>query len=124
MERSRQLKESHLLFKSIVSSSEIKQWAMFLFLSSNENKNTLVRFIVVEWKKENYRLTIGSKSIFVTDGEKVFKINEDTVIAIPKLQSKREEADTRMMLHAQHASQHFQKILISSPDTDVFVICL
>ena len=66
--------------KSIVSSSEIKQWAMFL--SSNENKNALVRFIVGVCKKENYRLTIGSKSIFVTDGEKVFKINEDTVIAI------------------------------------------
>ena len=29
-----------------------------------------------------------------------------------------------MMLHTQHASQHFQKIFISSPDTDVFVICL
>ena len=122
VERSRGSKGSHLLFKSTVSSSEIKQWAMLL--SSSENKNTLVRFTVAEWKKENYRLTIGSKSIFVTDGEKVFKINEDTVIAIPKLQSKREEADTRMMLHAQHASQHFQKILISSPDTDVFIICL
>ena len=122
VERSRRSKGSYFLFKSIVSSSEIKQWAMFL--SSNENKNALVRFIVGVCKKENYRLTIGSKSIFVTDGEKVFKINEDTVIAIPKLQSKREEADTRMMLHAQHASQHFQKILISSPDTDVFIICL
>ena len=122
VERSRGSKGSHLLFKSTVSSSEIKQWAMLL--SSSENKNALVRFTVAEWKKENYRLTIGCKSIFVTDGEKVFKINEDTVIAIPKLQSKREEADTRMMLHAQHASQHFQKILISSPDTYVFVICL
>ena len=121
MERSRRSKGSHLLFKSIVSSSEIKQRAMFL--PYNENKNALVRFIVAEWKKENYRLTIGSKSIFVTDGE-VFKIKEDTVIAIPELKSNHEVADTRLMLHAQHASQHFQRILISSPDTDVFVICL
>ena len=29
-----------------------------------------------------------------------------------------------MLLHAQHASQQYQKILISSPDTDVFIICL
>ena len=93
-------------------------------MSSNENKNALFRFIVAEWKKENYRLTIGSKSIFVTDGEKVFKINEDAVIAIPELESNHEDADTRMMLHAQHASQHFQKILISIPETNVFIICL
>ena len=121
VERSRRSKGSHLLFKSIVSSSEIKQRP--IFLPYNENKNALARFIVAEWKKENYRLTIGSKSIFVTDGE-VFKIKEDTVIAIPELKSNHEVADTRMMLHAQHASQHFQRILISSPDTDVLVICL
>ena len=104
VERSRRSKGNHLLFKSIISSSEIKQWVMFL--SSNENKNGLVRFAVAEWKKENHRLTIGSKSIFVTDGEKDFKINEDTVIAIPELESNHEKADTRMMLHSQHASQH------------------
>ena len=32
-----------------------------MFLSSSENKNALVKFIVAEWKKEYYRLTIGSK---------------------------------------------------------------
>ena len=58
-----------------------------MFLSSSENKNALVKFIVAEWKKEYYRLTIGSKSIFVTDREKIFKINEDTFIAIPELES-------------------------------------
>ena len=35
-------------------------------------------------------MTIGSKSIFVTDGE-VFEINEDTVITIPELESNHEE---------------------------------
>ena len=29
-----------------------------------------------------------------------------------------------MMFHAQHTNQYFQKILISNPDTDVFIICL
>ena len=60
VERSRQSQRSHLLFKLIISSSEIKQWAMFF--SSNENKNALVRFIVAEWKKKNYRLPIGSRA--------------------------------------------------------------
>ena len=102
VERSRRPKGSHILFISIVSSSEIKQWAMFL--SSNENKNALVGFIVA-------------------DGE-IFKIYEDNVIAIPELESNNEEADTRIMLHAQHVSQDFPKNLVLSPDTDVFIICL
>ena len=88
VERCRRSIRCHNLFKLIGSSSEIKQCA--IFLSSDENKNALVRFIVAEWKKENYRLTIGSKSIFVTDGE-VFEINEDTVITIPELESNHEE---------------------------------
>ena len=46
VERSRRPKGSHILFISIASSSEIKQWAMFL--SSNENKNALVGFIVAD----------------------------------------------------------------------------
>ena len=57
------------------------------------------------------------------DGE-IFKIYEDNVIAIPELESNHEEADTRIKLHVQHASQDFQKILVLSPDTDVFIICL
>ena len=69
-------------------------------------------------------MTIGSKNIFVTHGEKVFKVNEDIVIAIPELDSNHEEADTRIILHTQHANQHFQRILISSPNTDVFINCI
>ena len=51
------------------------------------------------------------------------RIKKDTVNTIPKLKSNHKEADTTMF-HTQHASQHFQKILISSPHTDVFIICL
>ena len=57
------------------------------------------------------------------DGE-IFKIYKDNVIAIPELESNNEEADTRIMLHAQHVSQDFPKNLVLSPDTDVFIICL
>ena len=39
-------------------------------------------------------------------------------------QSNHEEADTRMLLHAKHASLTYPKVLISSPDTDVFIIFL
>ena len=33
-----------------------------------------------------------------------------------------EEADTRMLLDASHASQSYENVLIKSPDTDVFII--
>ena len=48
IERSRRSR-GELVFKRIVASAEIKQWGSFL--SSNENKNSLVTFIVPEWKK-------------------------------------------------------------------------
>lgn len=42
---------------------------------------------------------------------------------VPELCSNHEEADTRMLLHAQHASTNgFEKVFIKSLDTDVEVI--
>ena len=41
-----------------------------------------------------------------------------------QLQSNHEEADTQMLLHAKKASLTYPKVLISSPDTDVFIVCL
>ena len=38
--------------------------------------------------------------------------------------SDHEEADTRMILHAQHASLDNGRIIIHSPDTDVAVLCI
>ena len=34
------------------------------------------------------------------------------------------KADTRLLLHAKHASQTYENIVISTPDTDVFMIAL
>lgn len=39
------------------------------------------------------------------------------------LLSDHEEADTRLLLHAQHASHDYGRIVIHSPDTDVAVLC-
>ena len=46
------------------------------------------------------------------------------MILLPILDSDHEEADTRMLLHANHASHDYQSIVISTPDTDVFMITL
>ena len=110
------------MFKKIIATAEIKQWGSFL--SSNENKNALVEFIVTQWKKPEFRAKIGQKPFYVTNGSNVVKTNERETCEEIELQSNHEEADTRMLLHAKHASASYSKILISSPDTDVFIIRL
>ena len=121
IERSRR-SAGNLLFQSIVSSTAIKQWG--LFLPSGKNKNSLVKIICNEWGKEEYRNKIGQKDLFVTDGVEVIKLSSTAITTIQELNSNHEEADTRMVLHANHASSDSNLIGISSPDTDVFVICL
>ena len=70
--RSKRSKGNDILLKLIFSLSEIKQWGMFS--SSNEKKTCLSGFFC-RVEKQNCRFTIGHKSIFVTDGENVFRIN-------------------------------------------------
>lgn len=42
-----------------------------------------------------------------------------------ELASNHEEADTRMLLHAKHAGACTKgKIILKTPDTDVFVLCI
>ena len=43
---------------------------------------------------------------------------------VPELNSNHEEADTRLILHAQHACITHSKVTIRSPDTDVFILML
>ena len=83
-----------------------------------------MEFIVSQWQKPEYHVKIGQKPFYVTNRADVFKINETEICQELELQSNHEEADTRMLFHAEHASTNYSKILISSPDTDVFIICL
>lgn len=43
---------------------------------------------------------------------------------VPELACDHEEADTRLLLHAKHAGQHFSSVILRSPDTDVAIISL
>ena len=106
------------MFKTAV----IKQCS--LFLSCNSNKNALTAFAVSEWKKEKYRLLTAGKCVYVMNSENVFKINHDSVSLVENLKSIYEEAETRMILHAKHSSNSYDRILIASPDTALFVLCV
>ena len=105
----------------MVSSAAIKQWP---FLSCNDNKNALIVLVVSEWKKEKYRPLIEGKCVYGMDGGNFFKINHAFVSLVENLKSNHEEADTRMILYAKHTSNSYNRILITTPDTKVFVLCV
>ena len=119
VERNRR-SQGELAFNRILPNSEIKQWN--LLLSSNTNKNKLIEFIVNEWKNLGHLL--GQKVLYMTSGIDVFRITADETQLVQELQSNHQEADTRMLLQARHTSMSCDKIIVSSPDTDVFIIML
>ena len=43
-------------------------------------------------------------------------------VTLSDLEANHEEADTRLLFHAKHASQPDNRIIIYSPDTDVLVL--
>ncbi len=43
---------------------------------------------------------------------------------VSSLQSNHEEADTRLLLHAKHATATYDRVIIKSPDTDVFILSI
>ena len=43
---------------------------------------------------------------------------------VPELESDHEEADTRLLLHSKHAAESYDHIIVKTPDTDVFVLCI
>ena len=77
---------------------------------------------------QRFAKKIGERTLFVTHGESCSKISVDAQGSISsstvlELRSNQEEADTRVFLHALHASDAaHQQILIKSSDTDVEVL--
>ena len=43
---------------------------------------------------------------------------------VPQLECDHEEADTRLLLHYKAAADTHHRIIIKTPDTDVFVLCI
>ena len=95
------------------------------FLSNPQNKKQLIGFINEEWKKEKFRQRLNWITLLVTSEETCTEICEDGVRPREDLKSTQEEADTRLLLHALHAARNgYRSVVISSEDTDVFILCL
>ena len=66
-----------------------------------------------------------NQHVYVSGGidEKALKVSNDVVHIIEQLRSNHEEADTRMLLHVAYQARHNAKrVIVVSPDTDVFVL--
>ena len=63
--------------------------------------------------------------LVVTCGEKCWKITRCETSVVDELQSSEEEADTRILLQAKHASDHgYKSVIVVSEDTNVYVLCI
>ena len=102
-----------------------RQWKKFM--SSGENKEELMKFIFNCWRKEDPRMLRGIE-VFLTHEEYCHRLYDSNgkmmCLGVEELYCDHEEADTRMIAHATHASQCYPTVIIKSPDTDVFVIAL
>ena len=82
-------------------------------MASSSNKQEIVKFLGSEWKKETYRSQLNGKRFYFTEGTECWKITADEVKTISTLRCSHEEADTRMVLHAE-----FSEALIVDTDDD------
>ena len=125
-ERSKRGREGQVLFA--ISSREQpcpRQWKKFM--SNGTNKTRLMHNLVSEWSTRKYAEKIGARTLYVTHGNNCTKIEVVDGTTVPsvasQLCSNQEEADTRMFLHAHHASScGHTSVAIRSSDTDVEVL--
>ena len=100
------------------------------FLSDGVNKVDLVKFFLNDWSDpERFKAVIAEKVIFVTVESECHRIEVVDNMVISRrevsLCSNQEEADTKMFLCCQHASQFHDgetNVCISTVDSDVVVL--
>ena len=105
-----------------------KQWKKFL--SSGENKESLLEFFIKHWKSYKSCQFAYVSVLYATSKDKCYTYHPNRngndpvrTESFPPLDSNHEEADTRLLLHAKHAASTYDTVIIRSPDTDVLVLC-
>ncbi len=122
-ERSTRGEEQGLQLQNIAATQIVRQWRSFL--KKVNNKSSLIQFLVEEWNKPMYTSKLQGKTLFVTHMHSCWQITDDCCKEVDALQCTHEEADGRLLLHAEHAAKAgYSAIVICSEDTDVFVLCL
>ena len=110
-------------FKNIAPGHKVQQWRKFL--ANSPNKKSLIKFLTNEWKQEKYRQKLLDKTLFIAYEDVCIKLSRNGEESVLELGSTQEEANTRLFVHASHAaSSGFTSTIITSEDTDVFILCL
>ena len=118
--------ESTALETNIQSPSTLipRQWSKYM--ANPHNKVNLCEYLSETWCSLGQEKLLAGQQIVLgggfRDGQKaviVMKINCQQLVA---LKSDHEEADTRIILHAKDAFQHYHNATICSPDADVLII--
>ena len=105
-----------------------KQWKKFLNCGSN--KEALVEFLFKSWFQGVVHIAVPEVDVFLAHGQFCHQLRYTnqavpTVRQISELTCSHEEADTRLLLHANHAARSgWSDVIIKSPDTDVAIISL
>lgn len=100
--------------RRVTSSKLLKNWKSFLHVG--DNKTELFLFLA----KELQAIDIEGKEVYTTYGEFVLSSQPTEMMTCSH-----EKADTRLMLHAYHASQSgYRKILIRTVVTDTVVLAV
>ncbi|KAI8521965.1 hypothetical protein Bbelb_017190 [Branchiostoma belcheri] len=121
-ERCKRGSSTALQYKTITGGHKVTQWRKFL--CSSTNKSSLIKFVVEAWKQPSYREKLGSKALYATIEDTCFRLTKYEVAEVEELHCSHEEADTRLLLHANHAAKSSKAVIISAEDTDVLVIAL
>ena len=106
-----------------------KQWRKYM--SSGENKESLVAFLCEYWCTYETSKLNNLECMYITSKDRCYLLvpgsSPNAVLLhqeIRELESNHEEADTRLLLHSQHASFSHDRIIVKCSDTDVFVLCI
>jgi hypothetical protein len=106
-----------------------KQWKKYM--SCGKNKESLIVFLCDHWSTYVSSQLNSLQCMYVTwrDECHVFTSGDSEIDPVqrqnvPELQCDHEEADTRLLLHSKHAAEAHDHIIVKTPDTDVFVLCM
>lgn len=101
------------------------------FLSSSNNKTSVVGLLLSEWENDKYASRLQGRMLYFSFKESCTLLSsEDGIITdsqpVQSLSSSQEEADTKIILHCLYSSMDSKctTIVVRSPDTDVFLLLL
>ncbi len=94
-------------WKNIAPGHNVVQWRKLL--SNTDSKTALLTFIVDQWKLAENRVKLQDKQLFANCGERCYCLTKKDWNVVEELKSSHEEADNRMLLHANHVSQNDHK---------------